>query len=57
MTDVGLVCPQGMSVLECRGSRVNREAEAGGLRDIEANLAVLTMGIPDTSMEEVPYHL
>ena len=57
MTDVGPVRPPGLSALERRGSRVNREAEAGGIRDIEANLAALTMGIPDTSMEEVPYHL
>ena len=57
MTDVGLVRPQGMSLLERRGSRVDREAEAGGIRDIEANLAAMTMGIPDTSMEDVPYHL
>ena len=57
MTDVGPVRPPGLSALEHRGSRVNREAEARGIHDIEANLAALTMGIPDTSMEEVPYHL
>ena len=57
MTDVGPVRPPGLSALEHRGSRVNREAEVGGIRDIEANLAALTMGIPDMSFEEVPYHL
>ncbi len=46
-----------MSVLDRRGSRPIREVEADGIRDIEANLATLTMNIPDTSMEEVPYHL
>ena len=57
MTDVGPVRPPGMSALDRRGSRPIREVEAGGIRDIEANLAALTMDIPDTSMEEVPYHL
>ena len=57
VTDVGSVRPQGMSVLDHRGSRPIREVEAGGIRDIEANLAALMMDIPNTSMEEVPYHL
>ena len=31
--------------------------EVGGLRDVEANLEGLTMGISDTTLAEVPYHL
>lgn len=55
--DVGPTRPVGVSVLERRGSCRILEVEAGGLHDVEENMQGLTMGILDTTLDEVTYYL
>ena len=57
VTNVGAARLAGVLVLEQWGSHPTHEVEAWELRYVESNLVELTMGIPDTTLVEVPYHL